>query len=309
VKTYSSGMMLKLAFAVQVLVDPELLIVDEALAVGDVFFQQKCFAYMRRLKERGCSFLIVSHDTSSVQQLCDRGIVLIDGRKHFEGVSREAIREYYLTEKVHHPRETNAATARGAGGSITENDGIEEPERWLEPREENQVKNRPARLIRWSCADESGKLVDHFFPNQKVRLFAEFECLVPVREASAGFGIRDRTGQMIHGKHLYQMRPDIKINLEPPSVLQCEFSFPCRLAPGEYTIEFGLVDIHVSEADYQEERKAPPIDESYELLYSGAPVGRFAVAPRAIDPIRRQGHFGIVDVDAQAYFSLIGLKR
>src|ERR1700722_19039971 len=58
VKTYSSGLMVRLAFAVQVLLDPELLIVDEALAVGDVFFQQKCFAYMRQLKERGCSFLI-----------------------------------------------------------------------------------------------------------------------------------------------------------------------------------------------------------------------------------------------------------
>ena len=97
VKTYSSGMMVRLAFAVQVQLDPELLIVDEALAVGDIFFQQKCFAYMRRLKERGCSFLIVSHDTGAIQQFCDRGIVLVEGRKHFEGNSRDAIREYHLT--------------------------------------------------------------------------------------------------------------------------------------------------------------------------------------------------------------------
>jgi lipopolysaccharide transport system ATP-binding protein len=302
VKTYSSGMMVRLAFAVQVQLDPELLIVDEALAVGDVFFQQKCFAYMRQLKERGCSFLIVSHDTNAVPQLCDRGIVLIDGRKHFDGISREAIREYYLTEKVRHPRDISTVRISREEKGVSENPKIDWPNRWLEPREENQVNGTPTRLIRWCIADESGDVADHFFPNQMVRLFAEFECLVPVNEASAAFAVRDRMGQMIYGKHLYQIRPGTKINLAPPFLLECEFTFPCCLTPGEYTVEFGFIDIHQGQTGLREDSAGSSIGESYEALYAGPPVGRFVVVARGIDPIRRGGHWGIVDVEAEARF-------
>jgi lipopolysaccharide transport system ATP-binding protein len=296
VKTYSSGMMVRLAFAVQVQLDPELLIVDEALAVGDVFFQQKCFGYMRRLKERGCSFLIVSHDTASLQLLCDRGIVLVDGRKHFEGISRDAIREYLLTEKIQRPTETSRVRDTGEQRqSVGGSDEIGEPERWFQLADSVQVGNPSARLTRWSCADDSGKTTDQFFENQKIRLFVQLECKVAVCEASVGFGIRDKTGQMIHGKHLYQMLPETKITSDSPFSLLCEFCFVCDLKPGEYTVEFGLIDIF-SNADEM------PAAESYSTLYWGEPVGRFAVVPRELDPIRRKGHFGMVDTKVEARF-------
>ena len=304
VKTYSSGMMVRLAFAVQVQVDPELLIVDEALAVGDVFFQQKCFEYMGRLKERGCSFLIVSHDTSAIQRFCDRGIVLIDGRKHFEGPSREAIREYFLAEKGHHRREAGAVQVVKEKRESDENGTIDGPDNWFTAKEENQVKDSPAKLTRWSCAEESGKVTDQFFPNQTVGLFAEFECAIPVREGSAGFAIRDRLGQMIHGKHMYQMRPPKMIVSGEPFLLQCEFSFSCRLTPGEYTIEFGFIEIHSGVSSPEEDASSPDLSESYEVLYAGPPVGRIAVIPREIDAIRRSSHFGIVDVEAQMHFRI-----
>ena len=304
VKTYSSGMMVRLAFAVQVQLDPELLIVDEALAVGDVFFQQKCFAYMRRLKERGCSFLIVSHDTGALQQFCDRGVVLVDGRKYFEGISREAIREYHLTVTA---RPNIALPQRGTEPqerSADERGEFQEPERWFESTDVNGDAAAPARLTRWSCADESGKVVDHFFPGQKIGLFIEFECAVAVREASAGFGIRDKTGQMIYGKNLYQMGLGTRICLKPPFVLQCEFSFTCCLAPGEYTVEFSLLDILQRSAQSQGTERRPSPDEYYEILRYPPPVGRFAVVLETHDPIRRQGHFGLVDVDVKSSFQV-----
>ncbi|MFA5257918.1 MAG: ABC transporter ATP-binding protein, partial [Opitutales bacterium] len=80
VKTYSSGMMLRLAFAVQVLVDPDVLIVDEALSVGDEPFQRKCFARLERLRESGVTVLFVSHDMTPILNLCDRAILLHKGR-------------------------------------------------------------------------------------------------------------------------------------------------------------------------------------------------------------------------------------
>ncbi len=262
-------MMVRLAFAVQVQLDPELLIVDEALAVGDVFFQQKCFAHMRRLKERGCSFLIVSHDTGSIQQFCDRGVVLIEGHKHFEGVSQDAIREYYLTESVHHSRGAmRLRETRDQQHSAESSDEIEEPEGWFQPGEDTQGNYSSAKLIRWSCADECGKTGDQFFENQKIRLFAEFECPVPVHEASPGLAIRDKTGQIIHAKHLYQMRPDTKIISDAPFSLLCEFSFACRLAPGQYTFEFGLVDISSTTAEDRPVRRIRQ-SASLTLIFTG----------------------------------------
>lgn len=302
VKTYSSGMMVRLAFAVQVQLDPELLIVDEALAVGDIFFQQKCFAYMRQLKERGCAFLIVSHDTGSVQQFCDRGIVLMEGRKHFEGNSRDAIREYHLAVTARRNIIPTISKSEPLERNTNNKAGFEEPERWFAATLVEGDALSSAKLTRWSCADEFGKVVDHFLPGGKIRLFVEFECKVPAGQASAGFAIRDKTGQIIYGKHHYQIDSGTRISLEPISFLQCEFSFVCQLAPGEYTVEFGLVDIATGSKQSDETTKQMIGDEFYEVLCHPPPVGRFAVSPHTMDPIRRSSHFGIVDVDAQSFF-------
>ncbi len=97
VKTYSSGMYVRLAFAVQVCVNPEVLIVDEALSVGDVFFQQKCFARMREILANGTTCLFVSHDVIAIQNLCQRTCLLQNGRIAFLGDSKEAVSRYFGT--------------------------------------------------------------------------------------------------------------------------------------------------------------------------------------------------------------------
>jgi len=99
VKTYSSGMMMRLAFAVQVLTDPEVLVIDEALSVGDVFFQQQCFRRIRDLCARGTTLIFVSHDMRTVRDLCERALYLRQGTAAFLGDSKAAIRAY-LRETV-----------------------------------------------------------------------------------------------------------------------------------------------------------------------------------------------------------------
>lgn len=94
VKTYSSGMLMRLAFAVQVLTDPEILIIDEALSVGDFFFQQKCFGYIRGLREKGVTLLFVSHDMGTVRDMCTTALHLKNGRVDFFGDNLQAIRRY-----------------------------------------------------------------------------------------------------------------------------------------------------------------------------------------------------------------------
>jgi lipopolysaccharide transport system ATP-binding protein len=97
VKHFSSGMYLRLAFAVAAHLDPEILLVDEVLAVGDATFQQKCLGKMEDVAHMGRTVLFVSHNLAAVEHLCQKGIVLQDGRVTFNGMARDAIR-YYLHE-------------------------------------------------------------------------------------------------------------------------------------------------------------------------------------------------------------------
>lgn len=95
VKMYSSGMMVRLAFAVQVMVDPDILIVDEALAVGDAAFQRKCYAHMERMLARGATLFLVTHDTEAVKRFCPKVIFLKDGRIDYFGPSADGIVRYF----------------------------------------------------------------------------------------------------------------------------------------------------------------------------------------------------------------------
>ena len=94
VKTYSSGMVVRLGFAVLTQIDPEILIIDEALSVGDFLFQQKCFDTIRQFKERGCTLLFVSHAMTTVVELCDRAMLLDSGHLAFIGATKDAVNLY-----------------------------------------------------------------------------------------------------------------------------------------------------------------------------------------------------------------------
>ena len=127
VRTYSTGMAMRLAFAVQVLCDPDILIVDEALSVGDFFFQQKCFRLIRKLCENGVTLLFVSHDMGAVRDLCQRGIYLVQGRVGFDGDKIQAI-QAYLSATVEPDLVTNDGgdkdSATEARAVAQENNGL-----------------------------------------------------------------------------------------------------------------------------------------------------------------------------------------
>jgi lipopolysaccharide transport system ATP-binding protein len=110
VKTYSSGMMVRLVFAVQVALEPDILIIDEALSVGDVFFAQKCAARIRQLKERGTTLLFVSHSMQTVRNLCERVVFLRDGKMEYFGPTEAGTAMYFSA-----PRTDRSKRLRRAG--------------------------------------------------------------------------------------------------------------------------------------------------------------------------------------------------
>ncbi|MGB2820226.1 MAG: ABC transporter ATP-binding protein, partial [Phycisphaerae bacterium] len=95
VKTYSTGMVVRLAFAVQAQIDPEVLIVDEALAVGDEMFQRKCYARLDQLRSQGTAVVLVTHSTAAVERYCDRAVLLEAGRAHGIGPSKQIVDQYH----------------------------------------------------------------------------------------------------------------------------------------------------------------------------------------------------------------------
>lgn len=116
VKFYSSGMFLRLAFSVAIAGKPDILIVDEALAVGDIFFRQKCYARLRELREQGMAVLLVTHNMSDVLEFCDRVVLLEEGRVTFLGDCKEAINRYY------HRTQGYITSAKKYGSRLTNGD-------------------------------------------------------------------------------------------------------------------------------------------------------------------------------------------
>ena len=155
VKMYSSGMFVRLAFAVAAHVDAEILVVDEALAVGDAFFTQKCMRYMRRFREKG-TLLFVSHDTGTVVNLCDRVLLLERGRVKAVGPAAE-ICDLYLEEMF------------AAQQSI---DGV--------PRRRSAASSRPARIDA-AAVDQRARYVNVSAHRNDIEVFS-------FGEASRGFG-------------------------------------------------------------------------------------------------------------------------
>ena len=116
VKRYSSGMYMRLAFSVAAHLEPEILVVDEVLAVGDAAFQKKCLGRMRDISSQGRTVLFVSHNMAAIRSLCDRGILLANGEKRFEGPAGECVDRYLAEVTQHATNEVDLSTVRRARG-------------------------------------------------------------------------------------------------------------------------------------------------------------------------------------------------
>ncbi len=157
VKTYSSGMFVRLAFAVAINIDPEILIVDEALSVGDVFFQAKCYKKFEEFKELGKTILFVSHDLGSVSKYCDRVILLNRGEKVMEGEPKEVV-DAYKKLIVHQ------LDVAPAAGEERERAGIREGTLWKDSLNNNpdclEYGNGAAHIVDYALLDDRGLITN-----------------------------------------------------------------------------------------------------------------------------------------------------
>ena len=306
VKTYSSGMMVRLAFAVQVLLDPELLIVDEALAVGDVFFQQKCYTYMRSLIRKGVSVILATHDFYAVQQFCDRALVLREGEVAFLGDATIGTKQFhYLVQESrrveespraassNHPqREARPVEALNQESKITwPDDSV-----FHQITDSEQVRSDKVRCVRVALCDQHLNPSAVFHQGEKGRLFCEFQFTEDVSWPMFGFAIRDRSGLMVHGKHLLQAEDIMPPDFGPAGFyLRGAIEVSFELSCGEYTIDLGLFGMR----DFLGKGQGISIDEFnqlHERLGDTHPVLAFSIVlPRNYVGLQLT-HYGLVNL-------------
>lgn len=188
VKSYSSGMFVRLAFAVAINIDPEILIVDEALSVGDVFFQSKCYRKFEDFKREGKTILFVSHDLSAISRYCDRAILLNQGDKVYEGTPKEAIDIYkkVLVDQFHKGTGTADADSTDAAAAKAQEGNVEA--RWRDHFPVNpslvEYGEKNAEIIDYALYDEKGLPSSNFIKGSvftvKMRIRARETVLEPI---------------------------------------------------------------------------------------------------------------------------------
>ncbi|HCF26082.1 MAG TPA: ABC transporter ATP-binding protein [Cyanobacteria bacterium UBA11049] len=241
VKTYSSGMFVRLAFAVAVNVDPEILIVDEALAVGDIVFQHRCMRRMRDLMDRGVTTLFVSHDSGAIKTLCNSAIMLHDGVIHTAGLPNAVIIEYIktVTELELEITQTEVESHEQQKAAIN-SQIAEDIHKQQTSLQDNKTRrgNRKALIEDVKLLNSYGEYCGDspvFGFNEEVTLAVEVKVYEPLKECIVGFFICDKNGNEIIGSNTFEENYPIG-KLEPGETITINFQFRLPLRPASYSL-------------------------------------------------------------------------
>lgn len=232
VRMYSSGMQMRLAFSVATAVRPDILIVDEALSVGDAYFQHKSFSRIREFREQGTTLLIVSHDRSAIQSLCDRAILLEHGFVIKDG-NPEEVMDFY-----------NAIIAERENATV-------EVKRLEDGRAQTSSGTGEARVESIALLNEDDEAVEFVNVGQSVRLKVEIRIHADLPELVFGYMIKDRLGQPVFGTNTHHLGVDMR-QLAKGDRLTLLFSFPANIGLGSYSVSTALhvADTHLA-ANYE----------------------------------------------------------
>ncbi len=272
VKTYSSGMFVRLAFAVAINIDPEILIVDEALSVGDVFFQAKCYHKFEEFKKMGKTILFVSHDLSSISKYCDRAVLLNQGVKLGEGTPKEMIDIYkqvlvgqYQPDEETFDTSKNAtiledeevrkaagddADGKGKPGQKAQEDTQEQPATTEPGAGSNpnllEYGNGAATITGFSVTDETGRQTSSVIKGQDCTIHMHVKFHRDVQAPIFAFTVKNIMGIEITGTNTMVE----KAFLDPVTAgeeKEISFTQNMNLQGGEYLLSFGVTGFEQNE--------------------------------------------------------------
>lgn len=233
VKTYSTGMLMRVAFSVAISVEPDVLIIDEALSVGDILFQQKCSRRLRELKDAGVTLLVVTHDLSFVLSICQRALWLDQGRMRYLGEAGACVREYVAAMAA------ISGNAPASTDELTRLQAVElprAPELSLESRE--RLGDQGVRIARAWVLHADGSGGGAFRVGDWAVLVLVIEAKREVRGVSGGCELRNRHGQVVFATGLRVAR---RLIAELPAGSACvvKIRFRLELQEGQYTLDLG----------------------------------------------------------------------
>ncbi|NAZ95954.1 ABC transporter ATP-binding protein [Vibrio toranzoniae] len=260
VKTYSSGMLVRLAFAVQVQLTPDILIVDEALAVGDALFQKRCYQRMDQLKNDGVTLLFVSHDQESVRTLTEKSILLNDGRIVEKGPSSDILIAY---RKLLHQQEQEYYKNTVNKISLKKDDKFD--------FDSKSFGNGKAKIIKVTTLNEQGIESKVFSIGDKVRIKVECENKDENKKLNVGLRLRNKQGIKITSwgtlnQDIDMMESGSEDNLfwnrrfNKDEVFEVHFEFDCILGANLYEIQASLT--HEEKPDYSMQTQLHWMDEA-----------------------------------------------
>ncbi|WP_071433240.1 ABC transporter ATP-binding protein [Angelakisella massiliensis] len=237
VKTYSSGMFARLAFAVAINVEPDILIVDEALSVGDAFFQNKCFKKFDELKARGVTILFVSHDTSSVRQMCSRVLWIEQGEQQMLGESKMVCNAYANSIKT-------KSGGRRFFSPETEKEkrnydlGTFELEDYppIHHSVESQL-NDHVRILTAFFLNKEGEITDELEVDEEYTFVTVFESDIEITQCITGFVIESTKGQWIINCNSAICGEKSTFSVRPHTAVKSEYRFKLpKLLEGDYIV-------------------------------------------------------------------------
>jgi ABC-type polysaccharide/polyol phosphate transport system ATPase subunit len=265
VKTYSSGMFVRLAFAVQACVDPDVLIVDEALSVGDFFFQMKCHARMEELMNRKTAIILVSHDMSMIEYYSTRTLLLDKGSCLFLGQPNQAVEEYYRVERPF--RRVPGPEECPAGDRPREKpaSGLESLPDWPKPEAFLDLSRAVvigeediARCTGIALCNERGQPCSTFQIGEEANFYFEFEILRDIQVPIGGVVITNRMNINVHGKNSLQINLPAPTGVRKGSRVRFRQRMEMSITPGEYTFAVGFATMspevyaRIEEMDYRQ---------------------------------------------------------
>lgn len=220
VRTYSSGMQVRLAFSVATMKRPDILIVDEALSVGDTYFQHKSFGRIKEFCDRGTTLLLVSHDVSAIQAVCNRAVLLDKGQVLQIGRPEE-IMDYY-----------NAMLGGNNGNSIKQ-------VKLKDGRIQTISGNGDAQIISVKLLNKNNRETENFDVGERVKLCVEAKVCNMIEGLTCGILIKNRFGESVYGINSFSKEKKSEKFL-PKTKVYFNFLFPLNLGDGNYSISVAL---------------------------------------------------------------------
>ena len=222
-RTYSSGMQMRVAFSVATAFKPDLLIVDEALSVGDSYFQHKSFDRIRQFRDEGVSILFVTHGMGDVRTLCDRVILLDKGRVVKDGLPDEVV-DYY-----------NALIAQKENAKMSVEQRRDKDGWLLTKSGTGEAIVKSLRLLDTTSGQELA--VAQVGQAVELRLEATIQADIP--KLVLGYMIRDKQGHIVWGTNTWHTR-QIQENVKAGDIVIFKLTFTCTLGPGSYSVSTAL---------------------------------------------------------------------